>query len=176
MTTTARARTSKSVPAAPSLVLVALALVGLAAGCGGAIVHTRADASSLIPHVSAVLALSPRLGFGRIGDQRRVARRTADMVIQATGGHAILGDELPSVDPELIADGLRTLGEDPEQILTFSVIGARSERVEGSGIGGVHAVRRFADYVPFGCQAGRSPGRVGQHRNFRHRVRECARG
>ncbi len=147
MTMTARARPSKAAPAAPSVALVALVLVGLTAGCGGAIVHTRADASSLIPHVSAVLALPPRLGFGRTGDQRRVARRTGDTVIQASGGHAILGDELPSVDPELIADGLRALGEDPEQILTFSVIGARSERVERSGVGGVQAVRRFADYV-----------------------------
>jgi hypothetical protein len=93
------------------------------------------------------LVLPPRLGFGRNGDQRRVARRTGDTVIQATGGHAILSEELPSVDPELIADGLRALGEDPSQIVTFSVIGARSERVEASGVGGAHAVRRYADYV-----------------------------
>lgn len=125
----------------------ALSLVVLGAGCGGAIVHTRGDASVLIPDVAAVLALPPRLSFGRVGDQRRTARRTGDTLIQATGGRAILSDELSSVDPELIADGLRGLGEDPQRTLTFSVIAARTDRAEGSSLAGVRSVRRFSDFV-----------------------------
>jgi hypothetical protein len=132
---------------AVSTVVAFLGFLGSTDGCGGAIVHTRGDAASLIPEVSAVLSLPPRLSFGRIGDQRRVARRTGDTLIQATGGHAILSEELPSADPELIADGLRALGEDPQHTLTFSVIAARAERAEGSAMGGGRMVRRFADYV-----------------------------
>lgn len=117
------------------------------AGCGGAIVHTRGDAASLIPNVTAVLSMPPKLSFGRVGDQRRVSRRMGDSLIQATGGHAILVEELPSADPELIADALRGLGEYPEQTLTFSVIAARTERAEASLVGGTRRVRRYADYI-----------------------------
>ncbi|MEP6653461.1 MAG: hypothetical protein ABJA82_08895 [Myxococcales bacterium] len=127
--------------------VVSLAVTLALAGCGGAIVHTRGDAATLIPNVTGVLAMPPRLSFGRLGDQRRTARRTGDTLIEATGGHAILSDELPSPDPELIADGLRSLGEDPQQTLTFSVIAARNERAEGSSVGGVVRVHRYADYV-----------------------------
>lgn len=130
-----------------------LALLGLSylVGCGSAIVHTRADADSLIPNVTAVLALSPRLGYGRATEQRRAARRTGDTLIEATGGHAILADELPSTDPELIADGIRGLGEDPTKTLTFSIIASRVERIEAAAIptmaNRVRLVHRFADYT-----------------------------
>lgn len=129
------------------LTLVTVGIASSSVGCGGAIVHTRGDAPTLISDISAVLSMPPRLSFGRVGDQRRVARRSGDTLIQATGGHAILSEELPSADPELIADGLRSLGENPEKTLTFSVIAARTERVESAGMGTVQAVRRFADYV-----------------------------
>lgn len=132
---------------ATAFLVSAVCISAAAAGCGGAIVHTRGDASSLITQVSGVLSLPPRLSFGRLGDQRRVARRTGDSMIQATGGHAVLSDELPSIDPELISDGLRSIGENPEHILTFSVIAARTERAEGSSMGGAHGVRRFSDFI-----------------------------
>src|SRR5262245_51226092 len=128
---------------------LALVVVGGAAGsagCTGAIVHSRPDAKELVSNVSAVVAMPPRLGFGKAGDQRRAARRTSDTLIQETGGHAILADELQSIDPELIADSVRSFGEDPARTLTFSVIAARAERLEAatvSSVSGARAVHRF---------------------------------
>src|SRR6185369_16045097 len=95
---------------------VAVALAAVAAGgvgCGEPIVHLRPEAEALASSVGAVVLLPPRLAFGRAAEQRRAARRAGDTLIDATGGHAILADELPSLDPERIADGVRELGEDP---------------------------------------------------------------
>ncbi len=130
---------------------MAVCALSTLAGCGGAIVHKRGDAVSLIAQIAAVVSLPPRLGFGKAADQRRVARRTGDTLIDATGGHAILPEELPSTDPLLIADGLRALGEDPAHTLTFSVIAARADRIEriavSSSSGGVRPTHRFSDYT-----------------------------
>lgn len=133
--------------------LLAIAVLGTvtAAGCGGAIVHTRGDAASLVPDVAAVVSLPPRLGFGKAGDQRRVGRRLADKLIEATGGHAILADELRSIDPELIADSVRALDVDPAHTLTFTVIAARSDRIEAAAVPSVgnhvRPVHRFSDFT-----------------------------
>lgn len=121
-------------------------------GCGTTIVHARPDAAELAPKVTAVLALPPRLGFGFAADQRRVARRTGDALIEASGGHAILAEELSRLDPELLTDGIRRLGEDPSQTLTFSLTAARGERLESvasiPGVaGGARPVRRYMDYT-----------------------------
>jgi hypothetical protein len=131
--------------------VAALVSWALFAGCGGAIVHSRADAALLIPRVAAIVSLPPRLGFGKAGIERRAARRTSDTLIEATGGHAILDDELPSTDPELIADGVRGLGEDPQQTLTFSIIAARSQRIEAVAVPGMASqlrpTHRLFDYM-----------------------------
>ena len=131
------------------LVLAGAAAAGVLSGCGTSIVHSRPDAALIAPKVTAVVALNPKLGFGRAADQRRTARRTGDALIEATGGHAILAEELGRTDPELIADEIRRLGEDPTQTLTFSVTAARGERVEAVGGvgGGPRPVRRYMDYV-----------------------------
>jgi len=132
------------------MVLAAAAAAGVFSGCGTSIVHSRPDAAVIAPKVTAVVAMVPKLGFGRAVEQRRAARRTGDALIEMTGGHAILAEELGRTDPEVIADEIRRLGEDPTQTLTFSVIAARGERVEavGSGVGGgVRPVRRYMDYV-----------------------------
>jgi hypothetical protein len=122
------------------------------AGCGEAIVHTRGDAGSLIAKVTAVVSLPPKLGFGRAAEQRRANRRTGDALIQLTGGHAILAEELAGGgDPELIADSVRALGEDPAHTLTFAVTGARTERAEAVAVpssgGRARMVRRYSDYT-----------------------------
>lgn len=134
-------------------IVAGLAVLGLLhlVGCANAIVHSRADADSLIPNIAAVVSLPPRLGYGRATQQRRAARRTGDTLIEATGGHAILAEELQSTDPELIADGVRSLGEDPTKTLTFSIIASRVERIEAAGgpqmASRVRLVRRTADYT-----------------------------
>jgi hypothetical protein len=131
------------------MVLAGAAAAGVLSGCGTSIVHSRPDAALIAPKVAAVVALPPKLGFGRAVEQRRAARRTGDALIEATGGHAILAEELGRTDPELIADEIRRLGEDPTQTLTFSVTAARGERVEAVGGvgGGARPVRRYMDYV-----------------------------
>jgi hypothetical protein len=141
------------VGATVALALAAALTGGGSAGCATSIMHARPDAATLAPKVTAVVALPPRLGFGHAVDQRRTARRMGDALIEATGGHAILADELPRLDPELLADGVRALGEDPTQTLTFSVTAGRGERVEalalpaGAARGVGRPVRRYVDYT-----------------------------
>jgi len=132
-----------------TLILAGAAAAGVLSGCGTSIVHSRPDAAAIAPKVTAVVAMVPKLGFGRAVEQRRAARRTGDALIEMTGGHAILAEELGRTDPEVLADEIRRLGEDPTQTLTFSVIAARGERVEAvGGVGaGPRPVRRYMDYV-----------------------------
>lgn len=131
------------------VVLAGAAAAGALSGCGTSIVHSRPDAALIAPNVTSVVALPPKLGFGRAADQRRAARRTDDALIQMTGGHAILAEELGRIDPELLPDEIRGLGENPAETLTFSVTAARGERLEAvSGLGGgARPVRRYMDYV-----------------------------
>src|SRR3569623_218287 len=134
----------------PGISIVAgAAAAGVLSGCGTSIVHSRPDAALIAPKVTAVVALSPKLGFGRAAEQRRAARRTGDALIEATGGHAILGEELGRTDPVLFADEIRRWGEDPTLSLTFSVTAARGERIEAVGgvTSGPRPVRRYMDYV-----------------------------
>src|SRR5947208_2439875 len=93
--------------------LLAVGLAAATAACAGPVVHSRPDVDVLTSQVTAVIAMPPRLGYGRAADQRRAARRTGDTVISMTGGHAILAEELRGSDPEMIADSVRELGEDP---------------------------------------------------------------
>jgi hypothetical protein len=135
-----------------ALVVAAAATAGMAvSGCGTARVHSRPSAQTIAQTVTAVVALPPRLGFGRAVDQRRTARRTGDTLIAATGGRAILAEELASTDPVFLTDCVRELGEDPARTLTFSIVGARSERVEASAAPVPRGLRRphykYADYL-----------------------------
>ena len=97
------------------------------------------------------MALPSRVGFGRPDEQRRVARRAEDALIDATGGHAILAEELPHLEPELLGAGLRALGEDPAGTLTFLVTAGRGDRVEALGVSGARGsarpVRHYWDYT-----------------------------
>src|SRR3954469_1326170 len=148
-------REARRVVGATSVLAVAAAMTAVGStGCATSVMHARPDAATLAPKVTAVVALPPRLGFGHAMDQRRTARRMGDALIEATGGRAILADELPRLDPELLADGVRALGEDPTQTLTFSVTAGRAERVEPlalPGGGGTRSsgrpVRRYVDYT-----------------------------
>src|SRR3954469_16422670 len=115
-------REARRVVGATSVLAVAAALMaGGATGCATSVMHARPDAATLAPKVTAVVALPPRLGFGHAVDQRRAARRMGDGLLEATGGHARLAGDLSGLEPELLADGVRALGEDPTQTLAFSV-------------------------------------------------------
>lgn len=122
------------------------------AGCGGAIVHGhREGAATAVASARAVVALPVRLAFGRAAEQRRATRRTGDATIRAAGGRAFVAEEFTGHEPEQVAAALRTLGEDPAQILTFSILAAKSERLEAMGMPATgmrtRPMYRFADYT-----------------------------
>jgi hypothetical protein len=122
----------------------------VAHGCGGALVETRPQVAVLRNEIEAVVVLPPRLGFGKLVEQRRAGRRVADFVIEATGGHAILADELPGADPELVTAGIRAMGEEPKRTVVFAMIAARENRAESNAIPGARRaapIRRYADFT-----------------------------
>jgi len=50
----------------PGIIIVAgAAAAGVLSGCGTSIVHSRPDAALIAPKVTAVVAMTPKLGFGR---------------------------------------------------------------------------------------------------------------
>ena len=74
------------------LFAVALAVVGTA-GCSST-VEVRPAAESLAPSVATVVGLPLSLGWGGDADLRRIQRRTSDSLIAATGGRAVIAEEL----------------------------------------------------------------------------------
>lgn len=122
------------------------------AGCGGAIVHGHPEtAAAAATAARGVVSLPVRLAFGRAADQRRATRRTGDATIRATGGRAFVAEEFTGHEPEQIAAALSSLGEDPAHVLTFSILAAKSERLEAMGMPNAsirtRPIYRFADYT-----------------------------
>jgi hypothetical protein len=114
------------------------------------LVHVRADIGDLPERINAIVALPPRLGFGKLADQRRSGRYADDFLIEASGGRTVLAEELKGTDPELIPAGLTALGEDPARTVTFSITAARGNRTEAAelpGFGTGQALRHYADYL-----------------------------
>jgi len=131
-------------------VVMGLLSLVVAQGCGGALVHARPDLAASGAHITTVVMLPPRLGFGKLAEQRRAGRRVGDFLIEATGGHAILADELPGTDPELVTEGIQSTGEDPKRTLIFSILAARENRAESNAIPGMRGrapIRRYADFT-----------------------------
>ena len=119
------------------------------AGCAVPIVHARPDLAAMTQQVNAVVLIPPRLGYGKLAEQRRVGRVAGDLTIQFTGGRAILAEELPGTDPEMIVAGVRGVGEDPSRTLVFSIIAARDERKETNGALSGSGLRRSQIFVDF---------------------------
>ena len=125
-------------------------VLGALGGCGGPLVQARPDSAGLSEGIETVVMLPPRLGFGKLAEQRRAGRRVGDFLIEATGGHAILAEELPGTDPELVTAGIRAVGEDPRHTLVFSILAARENRAESNAIPGMRGtapVRRYSDFT-----------------------------
>jgi hypothetical protein len=110
-----------------------------AAGCGTT-VDMHPAAASLGPAISTVVGLPVSLGWGGPSDLRRIQRRTSDALIDASGGHAAIAEELTvGEDDAAIASALRALGEDPGHALSFAV----SESTGGRVVTGVSAIPGF---------------------------------
>ena len=112
----------------------ALAFAGLAlasaAGCASS-VEVRPAAEALAPTVASVVGLPLSVGWGGDAELRRIQRRTSDSLIAATGGRAVIAEELVTgEDDPAVTGALKSLGEDPKRALTFTLNVAMGGRME----------------------------------------------
>jgi hypothetical protein len=98
--------------------VVPLALLG---GCT-ATVEMRPAAQGLAPNVDAVVGLPISIGWGGDTELRRIQRRTSDYLIAASGGRAVIAEELTMGEDEAaVTAALRGLGEDPARAITLAL-------------------------------------------------------
>jgi hypothetical protein len=107
-----------------SVALRAMALVlpfALAAGCAGS-VEVRPAGQALAPNVDTIVGLPISIGWGGDAELRRIQRRTSDILIAASGGRAVIAEELTTGEDEAaVVAALRGLGEDPSRAITLSL-------------------------------------------------------
>jgi hypothetical protein len=127
---------------------VALA-VACGAGCAST-VEVYPAAQALAPTVATVVGLPVSIGWGGDADLRRIQRRTSDTLIAATGGHAVIAEELVvGEDDASVATALKSLGEDPARAVTFAVsVGMGGRLVNGTSAipGFIVGKRLIVDY------------------------------
>lgn len=91
------------------------------AGCSSTI-EVRPAAHAVAPTVDTVLGLPISIGWGGDVDLRKLQRRTSDLLIAATGGRAVIAEELVDGEDEAAVNAaLRALGEDPARTLSFAL-------------------------------------------------------
>jgi len=101
----------------------------LVAGCAST-VEVRPAAQALAPSVTVVVGLPLSIGWGGDVELRRIQRRASDSLIAATGGRAVIAEELiTGEDDAAVAAALRGLGEDPARALTFTTSVAMGGRM-----------------------------------------------
>ena len=112
-----------------SVAFAGLALA-CAAGCASSI-EVRPAAEALAPTVASVVGLPLSVGWGGDAELRRIQRRASDSLIAATGGHAVIAEELVTgEDDPAVTGALKSLGEDPKRALTFTINVAMGGRME----------------------------------------------
>ncbi len=120
-----------------------------AAGCTST-VEVRPAAESLAPTVASVVGLPLSIGWGGAAEVRRIQRRASDSLIAASGGHAVIAEELlTGEDDQAVAAALKTLGEDPARALTFAInvgMGGRMENGVSAIPGFIVGKRLVVDY------------------------------
>jgi len=104
--------------------------VALVAGCASTVeVHPAAQA--LGPTVTTVVGLPSSIGWGGDADLRRIQRRISDSLIAATGGRAVIAEELVTgEDDAAVTAALTALGEDPGRAVTFTINVAMGGRLQ----------------------------------------------
>jgi hypothetical protein len=116
-----------------------VALVAGAAGCASSIERQPA-AQALAPRITTVVGLPLSIGWGSAPELRRIQRRTSDSLIAASGGRAVIAEELVTgEDDAQVALALRALGEDPALALTFAL----TVSFGGRQVSGVSAIPGF---------------------------------
>jgi hypothetical protein len=121
-------------------VLVAvIAMAACAAGCASTI-DVQPAAEALAPRITTVVGLPLSIGWGGAPELRRIQRRTSDSLIAASGGRAVIAEELVTgEDDAQVAAALRALGEDPDSALTFAL----TVTFGGRQVSGVSAIPGF---------------------------------
>jgi hypothetical protein len=112
------------------LPVLALAIFPLGCGSSSPALQLRPEVQALASTITTVVALSPELDFGGATDQQRTLRRLGDAVLSATGGRAIIAEELKGASGPALTAVVRSLGEDPARALTFFVTASRSNRAD----------------------------------------------
>jgi hypothetical protein len=129
-------------------IAVTLAVVSLA-GCAST-VDVRPAAEAIAPMVTTVVGLPPSIGWGGDADLRRFGRRISDGLIAATGGHAVIAEELlAGEDDAAVATALKALGEDPARAVTFAInigMGGRLQNGVAAIPGFIVSKRLIVDY------------------------------
>jgi hypothetical protein len=101
----------------------------LCAGACSSTVEVLPAARAGAPSVTAIVALPTSLDWGQPADQRRLQRRTGDLLLELTGGRAVITEELTGDDDASVQETLRALGEDPANAITFRVRVAVGKRM-----------------------------------------------
>lgn len=115
------------------------AAVAWAAGCSSTI-DVRPEAETLAPRIATVVGLPLSIGWGGAKELRRIQRRTSDRLIAATGGRAVIAEELLTGEDDVqVAAALRALGEDPDLAVTFAI----SVTFGGRQVSGISAIPGF---------------------------------
>jgi hypothetical protein len=100
-----------------ALALLAAPLVGCTTTA-----EVRPMAQALAPNVDTVVGLPISIGFGGDSELRRIQRRTSDSLIAASGGHAVIAEELTTGEEEqAVVAALHGLGEDPARAITLTM-------------------------------------------------------
>jgi hypothetical protein len=100
--------------------IVAALTALVVAGCASS-VEVRPAAEALAPTVTVVVGLPMSIGWGGDVELRRIQRRAGDSLVAATGGRAVIAEELVTgEDDAAVVAALRALGEDSTRALTFT--------------------------------------------------------
>jgi hypothetical protein len=113
-------------------------------------VDIRPAGEAFAPTVVTIVELPPAIGWTGAGAQQRVQRLAGDSLIEVTGGHAVIADELSGVSDADVQAALRALGEDAANTLTFAVtVGIGRRLVAGANpISSFQGTKRLVvDYV-----------------------------
>jgi|SRR5665213_2893822 len=120
-------------------IVATVAVAAWVAGCTTT-VEVLPAAQALAPRIATVVGLPISIGWGGATELQRLQRRTSDSLIAASGGRAVIAEELVTgEDDAQVAAACEALGVDPTSALTFAI----SVTYGGRQIEGVSAIPGF---------------------------------
>jgi hypothetical protein len=120
-------------------IVATVAVAAWVAGCSSTI-EVQPAAQALAPRIATVVGLPMSIGWGGAQELQRLQRRTSDSLIAASGGRAVIAEELVTGEDDVqVAAACKALGEDPTSALTFAI----SVNYGGRQVDGVSAIPGF---------------------------------